>query len=250
MLYNLGNYIIGEECVLTGSFEEYVRFVFPALGFLIISGCVFSLFFKRPKAKQVAFLVNEESGEAVSLYYWETSVGRSPSCDVVLNYPTVSRFHGVISRRKNSWVIFDTDSKTGILLNGHAIKKKEKLSNGDRVSFGEATYVFTTPDFGDKKKGEKVTEYQLVSMSNGKVFPLEDSFYTIGRGRDADVFLNLPTVSRKHVELQLIDGKWRMKNFSSNGVYINSRQYMEEKFLKNGDVLDIGGAKIKFAAKE
>lgn len=231
-------------------FEEYVRFVFPALGFVIIAGCVFSLFFKRPKVKTVAFLVNEKSGEAVPLHYWETSVGRSASCDVVLNYPTVSRFHGVISRRKNAWVIFDTDSKTGILLNGHAVRKKEKLADGDRVTFGEATYIFTTPNFGDKKKGEKVPEYQLISMSNGKVFRLEESFYTIGRGKESDIFLNLPTVSRKHAELQIIDGKWRVKNFSPNGVYVNSRKYTEEKFLKSGDVLDIGGAKIKFAERE
>lgn len=234
---------------MAGMFEEYVRFVFPALGFLIIAGCIFSLFFKRPKVGTVAFLVNEKSGEAVPIHYWETSVGRSSSCDVVLNYPTVSRFHGVISRRKNAWVIFDTDSKTGVLLNGHAIRKKEKLADGDRVTFGEATYIFTTPDFGDRKKGEKAPEYQLVSMSNGKVFQLAESFYTIGRGRDSDIFLNLPTVSRRHVELQIIDGKWRMKNFSPNGVRINSKCYMQERFLKNGDVLDIGGAKIKFTVK-
>ncbi len=234
---------------MSDMFEEYVRFVFPALVFIVMAGCTFSLFFKRPKTKTVAFLVNEKSGEAVPLYYWETSLGRSQSCDVVLNYPTVSRFHGVISRRKDAWVIFDTDSKSGILLNGHSVKKKEKLSDGDRVSFGEATYIFTTPNFGDKKKGEKAPEYELVSMSNGKRFSLDGSFYTIGRGREADVFLNLPTVSRKHAELQFVDGKWRIKNFSPNGVRVNSRQYMEEKFLKNGDTLDIGGAKIKFSEK-
>ncbi len=236
--------------MLTNMFEEYVRFVFPVLALIIIVGCVLSLFFKRPKAKTVAFLVNEKTGEAVPLYYWETSVGRSPSCDIVLNYPTVSRFHSVVSRRKNTWVIFDTGSKTGIGLNGQKIKKRQKLSDGDRVTFGEATYIFSAPDFGDRPKGEKAPEYELVSMSNGKKFPLDGTFFTIGRGRDSDVFLNLPTVSRKHVELIFVEGKWKMKNFSSNGVYVNSRPYMEEKVLKDGDVLDIGGAKIKFSQKD
>ena len=135
-------------------FEEYVRFVFPALAFVIIIGCVLSLLFKRPKSKTVAFLVNEKTGEAVAMHYWETSIGRSQSCDIVLNYPTVSRFHSVISRRKNTWVVFDTGSKTGVLLNGQQIRKKEKLSNGDKITFGEATYVFSAPDFGDRPKGE------------------------------------------------------------------------------------------------
>ncbi|MBR3588406.1 MAG: FHA domain-containing protein [Clostridia bacterium] len=235
---------------MTGMFEEYVRFVFPVLGFVIIAGCVLSLFFKRPKTKTVAFLVNSKSGEAVPLHYWETSIGRSPSCDIVLNYPTVSRFHSVVSRRKNTWVIFDTGSKTGIILNGQKIKKKEKLSDGDKLTFGEASYIFSAPDFGDRVKGEKILEYELISTTNGKKFRLDGTFFTIGRGKDCDVYLNLPTVSRKHVELTFTDGKWKMTNFSSNGVYVNSRQYMKEKILKNGDILDIGGAKIKFAERE
>jgi len=246
MLYNYFNYKIGEECVQMELFEEYVRFVFPVLAFIIIFGCVLSLFYKRPKAKTVAFLVNEQSGEAVPLHYWETSIGRSQSCDIVLNYPTVSRFHSVVSRRKNTWVIFDTDSKTGISLNGQKIKKKEHLSDGDRVTFGEVTYIFSAPDFGDKKEKGKVPQYRLVSVSNGKTFALDGVFFTIGRAHDCDVFVNLPTVSRRHVELHFADGKWRMKNLSQNGVGVNSRLCMNEKVLKSGDILDIGGAKIRF----
>lgn len=234
---------------MTELFEEYVRFVFPALAVVIITGCVLSLLFKRPKSKTVAFLVNEMTGEAVALHYWETSIGRSQSCDIVLNYPTVSRFHGVVSRRKNTWVIFDTGSKTGIVLNGRKINKKENLSDGDRVAFGNVNYIFSAPDFGDKPAGGKSVEYELISMSNGKTFSLNGTLFTIGRGKDCDVFLNLPTVSRKHAELHFADGKWRIRNFSSNGVYVNSRRYDGEKILKSGDVLDIGGAKIKLAEK-
>lgn len=235
---------------MTDMFEEYVRFVFPALALVIIVGCVLSLLFKRPKSKTVAFLVNEKSGEAVAMHYWETSIGRSQSCDIVLNYSTVSRFHSVISRRKNTWVIFDTGSKTGIILNGQKIKKKEKLSDGDKITFGEATYIFSAPDFGDRPKGEELPVYELVSVSNGKRFVLDGTYFTIGRGKDCDVYLNLPTVSRKHVELMFTEGRWKLKNYSANGVYINSKPCMQEKFLKDGDTLDIGGAKIKFKEKE
>lgn len=229
--------------------EEYVRYVFPVLTVFIVVGCTLSLFFKRPKTKTVAFLVNESTGEAIPLHYWETSIGRSTSCDIVLNYQTVSRFHSVISRRRNAWVIFDTGSKAGIVLNGKRINKKANLSDSDRVGFGEMTYIFSAPDFGDNRKGEKRPEYELVSMSNGKTFSLDGTFFTIGRGKDCDVYLNLPTVSRKHVELSFVDGKWRMKNFSSNGVYVNSKPCMDEKVLKSDDILDIGGAKIQFSEK-
>ncbi len=233
-----------------GSFEELTRFMFPVLALFVIVGCSMSLFFKRPKSKTVAFLVNEKSGEAIPIHYWETSIGRSNSCDIVLSYPTVSRFHSVISRRKNTWVIFDTGSKAGIFLNGEPIKRKSKLTDSDRVTFGETTYIFSAPDFGDVKGDESVPEYELVSISNGKKFSLDGNYFTIGRGQDCDIYLNLPTVSRKHLELVFTNGEWIMKNYSRNGVYVNSRPYMETKKLKSGDVLDIGGAKIKFREKE
>ncbi len=231
-------------------FEEYVRFVFPVLALLVLLGCVLSLFNKRPKAKTVAFLVNERTGEAVPVYYWETSIGRSPLCDVVLDYPTVSRFHSVISRRKNRWIIFDTDSKAGIKLNGKMIKKKEDLSDGDKITLGEATYFFSAPDFGDKQVKGKQPEYELISMSNGKTFSLDGTYFTLGRGRDCDIYLNLPTVSRTHAELVFANGKWKVRNLSPNGVYVNSKLYKEEKILKSGEIMNIGGAKIKFAQKQ
>ena len=228
-------------------FEEYSRFLFPILTFIIIVGCTISLFSKRPKSKTVAFLVNESTGEAVPLYYWETSIGRSPSCDIVLAYPTVSRFHGVVSRRKNTWIVFDTDSKMGIGLNGEKIKKKANLADGDKLTFGEVTYVFSAPDFGDgRKTQQKKMNYALVSVSTGKTLNLTGDCITIGRDQRCNVFLNLPTVSRNHVELHFVNDVWRMKNLSPNGVRVNGRLYTTEKILKNGDMLNIGGAEIQF----
>ena len=228
-------------------FEEYSRFLFPILAFIIIVGCTISLFSKRPKSKTVAFLVNESTGEAVPLYYWETSIGRSPSCDIVLTYPTVSRFHGVVSRRKNTWIVFDTDSKMGIGLNGQRIRKKANLADGDKLTFGEATYIFSAPDFGDNRKSpNKKVNYALVSVSTGKSLTLAGDLITIGRAQTCNVFLNLPTVSRVHVELHFVNNVWRLKNLSPNGVYVNNRLYTTEKILKHGDVLNVGGAEIRF----
>ncbi len=228
-------------------FEEYSRFLFPVLAFIIIFGCTISLFSKRPKTKTVAFLVNEMTGEAVPLYYWETSIGRSTSCDIVLAYPTVSRFHGVVSRRKDTWIVFDTGSKMGIGLNGQRIRKKANLADGDKLTFGEATYIFSAPDFGDNRKAQqKKLNYALVSMSSGKTLNLTGDLITIGRDQRCNVFLNLPTVSRNHAELHYVNDAWRMKNLSPNGVYVNGRLYTTEKILKHGDILNIGGAEIQF----
>ncbi len=227
--------------------EEYLRYMYPAIGFIILSGCVLSVFYKRPKNKTVAFLVNEKTGDAVAIKYWETSIGRSNSCDITLKYDTVSRAHAVISRRNNKWEIFDTGSKSGVYINGEKIKKKSVLENGDTITLGEAGYVFSAPDFNDSKEDKYISA--LISGNNGKVFLLEGESYIAGRGKDCDIYLNLPTVSRKHVQFNYLGGKWEITNFSSNGVYVGNKLYTKKKILKDGDVLDVGGAIIKFEEK-
>ena len=223
---------------------EYSRYILPCLAVIILLGCCSSLFSKRPKTDVVAFLVNVKSGESVPLHYWETSIGRSNSCDVVLSYPTVSRFHAVISRRKGSWIVYDTGSKTGILVNGEKIKNKCEICDGDTVIFGNVAYCFSAPDFSSE--GEATYISALVSKNNGKVFLLEGNKCTVGRDRTNNIYLNLPTVSRNHAKLEFVDGKWVLENYSSNGVYINSKVVYDKRRLNDGDVLDFGGAKIKF----
>ena len=223
---------------------EYSRYILPCLSVIILLGCCSSLFSKRPKTDTVAFLVNVKSGESVALHYWETSIGRSNSCDVVLSYPTVSRFHAVISRRKDSWIVFDTGSKTGILVNGEKIKGKSEICDGDTVIFGNVAYYFSAPDFS--MDGESVYVSALVSQNNGKVFVLEGNTCTVGRDKSNNIYLNLPTVSRNHAKLEFTDGKWVLQNYSSNGVYINSKVVYDKRRLNDGDVLDFGGAKIRF----
>ena len=223
---------------------EYSRYILPCLAVLVLLGCCSSLFSKRPKTSTVAFLVNATSGEAVPLNYWETSIGRSNSCDIVLGYATVSRFHAVVSRRKDHWVISDTGSKTGILVNGNKVNKKSEINDGDTITFGNVSYYFSAPNFGGKK--DTVYVAALVSENNGKVFVLEDTQCSIGRERSCNILLNMNTVSRKHAQLEFKNGKWEIRNFSSNGIYINGRAVYDKAVLKDGDRIDIGGAVIRF----
>ena len=223
---------------------EYSRYILPCIALIVLLGCCSSLFSKRPKTKTVALLVNAKSGESVPLHYWETSIGRSSSCDIVLSYATVSRFHAVISRRKDKWIVFDTGSKTGILVNGEKIKGKSEISDGDSVIFGNAAYYFSAPDFSEDKGSAYVSA--LVSQNNGRVFLLEDNVCTVGRDKESNIYLNLPTVSRNHAKLEFKDGKWTIENYSSNGVYINSKIVYDKRRLNDGDILDFGGAKIRF----
>ena len=100
-------------------FDYFVRYIFAAIAVVILLRCVFSLFRSRPRRESMATLVNLADDTEIDIENWETSIGRSRSCDISLKkYGTVSRFHAVLALRKDGWFIFDTDSKTGVYVNG------------------------------------------------------------------------------------------------------------------------------------
>ena len=122
---------------------EAARYVLPVCGAIILLYCAYSLLRHHFPAPEYAALVNEKTGETFPLTFWEISVGRSNTCDIVVpGDMTVSRFHAVIARRKKGWTLIDTRSKTGTFVNGIRMDKKTILENGDQLTFGNASYRF------------------------------------------------------------------------------------------------------------
>ena len=64
------------------------------------------------------------------------TVGRGNANDLVLNDPSVSRFHAVIKLRDNSIFIADRGSTNGLVLNDKKISKETELQNGDVALVG------------------------------------------------------------------------------------------------------------------
>lgn len=120
----------------------YVRFLLPLIFVVIAVICISSLLkTKSPKVKPALF-VDELDGKEYPVTHWETSIGRSNSCDIVLSFDTVSRFHAVLTKRKKGWVLTDTYSRSGTYLNGKKIKSPAVIQGGDKVTFGRATLIF------------------------------------------------------------------------------------------------------------
>ncbi len=122
------------------------RYILPFLTLLILIKCMLTLLLGHPKEKTYGYITDLSDGERYSLNMWETSIGRSNSCDIVIGYDTVSRFQAVISRRIDGWYIYDLLSKSGILVNGKKIEKKAMISGGDRLTFGGAVFGFEIAD--------------------------------------------------------------------------------------------------------
>ena len=83
--------------------------------------------------------------------YAHIAVGRSDNNDVVVDQPSVSRFHSDF--RITDGVIFvrDAKSRNGTRRNGEPVgdAQGQKVTSGDVVAFGDAAYLFCLPNEAD-----------------------------------------------------------------------------------------------------
>ncbi len=118
-----------------------LRYVFPLLAILILFRCAKSLLVFEKEPEIWAWLTDPK-GNRLSVNHWETLLGRSKTCDVVMDYPTVSRSHAVLTRYDDgSWSVSDVGSKGGIQVNGEDTKMAV-VYDGDTISLGGVPFVF------------------------------------------------------------------------------------------------------------
>jgi hypothetical protein len=123
-------------------FLSFNRFALPAMALLLAAICAAWLLRQKSEPPPEAWLLNEINHDRLPLARWENSVGRHPRCDVLLNYATVSRFHAVIARRSGGWVVADTGSRTGTMVNGSPAEKQTAVRHGDSLMFGTCAFRF------------------------------------------------------------------------------------------------------------
>ncbi len=122
--------------------NEIYRYLIPALCIIIAAYCVKHLLSSRAPKVTPAYFYDEQNGKEYVITNWETSIGRSNACDVVLNYASVSRFHAVISKHKKGWIVTDIHSSSGTYVHNKRIEEPTVINDGDVVSFGGISLQF------------------------------------------------------------------------------------------------------------
>lgn len=88
-------------------------------------------------------LINLTTGRSFVLANPTVLLGRGVNCDIVLDDLNASRTHAQIQRTSaTTWSISDMGSTNGTLLNGRHIAEAP-LSEGDRITAGSTTLLFT-----------------------------------------------------------------------------------------------------------
>ena len=121
--------------LLAGEYVGFLRLALPVLAVLLLLRCTLPLLTFRREPEIWAWL-NMADGTQVPITHWENVIGRSKSCDVTIDFSTVSRNHAVLTRYDDgSWTILDTGSKSGTFVNDRQVQICA-LKSRDRISIG------------------------------------------------------------------------------------------------------------------
>lgn len=118
---NLVAEITGAQSVYGNVLIAVMRWIMPVLAAVLLFRCIRPLMSFRREPEIWAWLCLT-GGKKLPITHWENVIGRSKRSDIVIDFPTVSKTHGVLTRYDDgSWTIFDADSKGGIMVNGKPV---------------------------------------------------------------------------------------------------------------------------------
>lgn len=118
------------------------RLIFPVLAVGILWRAVRSLM-TLPHTPETWGQLSLPNGAPILLTHWENILGRGKSCDVFLNYPSISRQHAALCRGADGeWTVYDLGSKGGTLLNGTPVTASAAVKVGDTLTLGGVPLVF------------------------------------------------------------------------------------------------------------
>ena len=132
----LNSLLTKTEGSLQSSLVSVIGYIVPVLVLWIVIRCARSLLGWKGN-REVWAKLKMPDGTFMPLTHWENLIGRAKASDVVINFPSVSRNHAVMTRKnENNWVITDLNSKSGITVNGRKINNTALLKYGDEINIG------------------------------------------------------------------------------------------------------------------
>jgi len=124
-------------------------------------------------------------------------------------------------------------------------EKKDTLSKTEsiieqKIEIKEELSEETIKQLNEFKKKGNAGLLVIKGTNIGDTFPISKDEFNIGREIDSDIFLDDITVSRRHASIIKTDKYFKIVDMGSlNGVYVNGK-LIEEKYLENGDKIQIG----------
>ncbi len=130
-----------------------------------------------------------------------------------------------------------------------------ELRYGDDVK-GGSTQFMSSMNVSDAlkakgsapKKPTTATGGRLVSLVDGREYPVPDAGVLFGREIGNDIVIASTDVSRKHAQIAPGEGGYVLTDLSTNGLTINGAKVDTKQLLGRGDVIKIGPEEYRFYA--
>lgn len=137
------NFVIENPTDVGIWYTEIVRWIMPLLALSILLTVLRSMLKVKNPKETWAYLVNPVWGN-MPIHHWECTVGRAKNCDIVINFPTVSRMQWALCRDdEGEWMVADLSGKGQSSLNGKVLNDYQVISDGDILSVGDLEFGFS-----------------------------------------------------------------------------------------------------------
>jgi pSer/pThr/pTyr-binding forkhead associated (FHA) protein len=91
-------------------------------------------------------------------------IGSSPTCNVVLDHPSISTRHARLTVNSEGLMVTDLRSQHGVFVNGVRVTAETSLRSGDLVTLGELVFgVFKLEEDSDEEDMDGPTRVDLTS---------------------------------------------------------------------------------------
>ncbi|KGF72899.1 ABC transporter ATP-binding protein [Neosynechococcus sphagnicola sy1] len=176
------------------------------------------------------------------------SIGRAPDNHLILNDPTISRYHAQIDRGSEGYFITDLDSAIGTKVNEFQLTAKtaQALSNGDLIQIGTFTLCFRT--------NQQITPHATLSYGLATTAPvlriITDQWFQdfslnretllLGSHPTCDIVIHDPAVVACHARLvRQADNRFTIINLSTPEALTDQGRPVDQRDLQAGDSLRI-----------
>lgn len=187
---------------------------------------------------------------AVWLVEPKITIGRSATNALVIDDPLASDVHMEVLVDNEHLTLRNLIPTQPIIVNGQEVTGACELKPDDHITLGQIELIVIDPKREAKVVAEesanvtqlrspKTTGWSLkanhTALAN-RVFPLKE-INVIGRASECDISLAAAHLSRRHAQLQIIDGMLFVKDLdSANGTFLNGKRVAEAR-VKRGDEL-------------
>ena len=210
-------------------------------------------------------------GRSIPIPSGGLSIGREPSCDLVLSGKGVSRRHATIRPSLQGYMLVNSGTNA-TMVNGRRIAESHLLGLNDVIRVGDDEFTFVAdrasfesaspmpddvrqPASPDPRPVATPPAKALFAtleglnegVTKGVRFRIERPVAHIGRGQHNDVRINDKSVSSSHAALTRRSGTWVVLDLgSTNGTYVEGERITGERRLSGVTELRFGNVKLMF----